>query len=432
MSFVYLLEPSPALKIQRFGLTISDPKRAANLKVDDAEYRILVERQINEIRKDSLNDLDSLAQQFQESLAQKDGVRLILAETADQAVQHIQRISGSTRTIAVNKAATVRNELIPSLRRAGFDVCESYFHQYESFQNRFEGPWQFPSFGLGVLGSSISMPVDLTRLRRHRLAREGARDMVAVMGVSAAASEDGSMYFFQHGHNISGIFQQARKVILVVGLDKLTNRAEESIFQTSCMALYGVESVLLGLQPKDEIGPSVDDLPMLPREAASKEIFVLLLDNGRRRILNTQYRALLTCISCRACSGCCPTYTYFGGPQNLSPKEYVYFYALGQNDSLELCIQCGQCKSHCPVAIDIPGLIAFSRSKMPRPLVEKILANYETVSKPGRSIPSLVNALVNNRIFRGLAENTLGISKDRSLPSFPKESFADWFHEYKG
>ena len=70
--------------------------------------------------------------------------------------------------------------------------------------------------------------------------------------------------------------------------------------------------------------------------------------------------------------------------------------------------------------------------KVVREEVEKLLANYEAITKPARLVPSLANALVHNRLFRGLAENALGLSKDRHLPHFPKESFADWFQENKG
>lgn len=386
-------------------------------------------RRLREIRQHTLDKLESLVKQFQDSLAQKGQLRMHVATSAAEAAEYIGGVCGATRTVAINKSAAVTKELAPVLRRAGFEVSESYFHQFPSFHSRFKEYWELPSIGFNVVDLSFSSPADLNQLRQRSLARQGVRDMVAVLGVGAASAADGSLFLLQHGRNITDIFQQARKVILVVGLDKLAVGPEEALFQTRCMALFGAEAFLMDLQPREDIGPAIDELPVLPPEAASPEIDILLLDNGRSQIRGTPYRQLLTCINCRACLKECPTYKYFSGPLRWSPKEYLYFFALGQNPSLDLCLQCGMCRSQCPIDIDIPGLIVFSRSQNRQPLINKLLANFETVARQGSTVPFVVNTTLSSRPLRWLADYALGLSKDRKLPRFQRHTFARWYRD---
>jgi L-lactate utilization protein LutB len=422
MTSVFLLEPSAVPKRRQWAETVSERKRA-----DLALEREEAERRLKEIRSYTVANLESLTERLRSVLGQMADVHVDLAENVPQAVAYIGRVCGPTRSLAVNKSAAVNKELAPALSRAGFEISESYFLQYPAFENRFQQHWQLPPLGFDLLDLSLSTPVDMNRLREWTLTHVGARDTVAVLGVGAASATDGSLYFFQHGRNIADIFQQARKVILVVSLDKVTSGAEEALFQTRCMALFGADSVLLDLQPKENVGPAIDELSMLPREEASTELHVLLLDNGRRRILGTPYRELLTCINCRACIKQCPTYNHFAGPYRWSPKEYVYFFAQGRNHSLDLCIQCGLCRRRCPIDIDIPGLIAFSRSRKRWSVLDQVMANLETLMRLSSTAPLFANKAATSRALRHLAHRTVGLSEERQLPRLPRGSFERWF-----
>jgi L-lactate utilization protein LutB len=423
MSSVFLLEPSTSLKRRHVAEVVSEPRRAVAPGADQASQRLM------EIRQYALDNLESLVRQFQDSLAHTGRGSVRLATSAAEAAEYIGDICGPTRTIAINKSAAVTKELAPALRQAGFEVSESYFQQFPSFHNRFEEYWQLPSISPVTVDLSLSSPIDLNALRQRSLARQGVRDMVAVLGVGAASAADGSLFLLQHGRNITDIFQQARKVILVVGLDKVTAGLGEAAFQTRCMALFGAEAVLMDLQAREDIGPAIDEMPVMPPEGASPEIDILLLDNGRSHIMETAYRQLLACINCRACIKDCPAYKYFSGPLQWGPKEYVYFFALGQNHSLDLCLQCGMCRSRCPLDIDVPRLIALGRSQKRQPVINRLPANFETVARQGSAAPWVVNTALSSRPLRWLAHVALGLSKDRQLPRFQKHAFARWYQD---
>ncbi len=96
-----------------------------------------------------------------------------------------------------------------------------------------------------------------------------------------------------------------------------------------------------------------------------EELHVVLLDNGRTRILESEYAEMLTCIRCGACLNACPVYKQIGGhaygavypgPMGsvLSPlfKGFDLYADLPHASSL-----CGACREVCPVRIDLPGLL---------------------------------------------------------------------------
>lgn len=96
-----------------------------------------------------------------------------------------------------------------------------------------------------------------------------------------------------------------------------------------------------------------------------EELHVVLVDNGRTRILGSEYAEMLTCIRCGACLNGCPVYKLIGGhayaavypgPMGsvLSPllSGFDLYADLPHASSL-----CGACREVCPVRIDLPGLL---------------------------------------------------------------------------
>jgi Fe-S oxidoreductase len=93
------------------------------------------------------------------------------------------------------------------------------------------------------------------------------------------------------------------------------------------------------------------------------ELVIILLDNGRREILNQKkdFSDLLYCIGCGNCLLDCPTYNTIGpsfGTDGMLGGRGVALSCLqrgiraGVDDGLFLCTTCGLCGEVCPVGID--------------------------------------------------------------------------------
>jgi Fe-S oxidoreductase len=105
---------------------------------------------------------------------------------------------------------------------------------------------------------------------------------------------------------------------------------------------------------------------------------------------------------------------------------------------VELCFQCKLCYIKCPYtpgdhdwAIDFPRLLTRAKAQKVKkngvPVVDKLLGHPDLVGKLGTTAAPLANWANENRTNRQLMHQTLGIHKDKKLPSFASSTFAKRF-----
>jgi L-lactate dehydrogenase complex protein LldF len=96
-----------------------------------------------------------------------------------------------------------------------------------------------------------------------------------------------------------------------------------------------------------------------------EEYHVVLVDNGRSRMLGGRYRDMLRCIRCGACMNHCPVYGSIGGhaygwvyPGPMGSVLTPLFTGLDTAYDLpNACTLNGRCKDVCPVKIPLPDLL---------------------------------------------------------------------------
>ncbi len=366
-------------------------------------------------------------------------VELTVAEDAREAVRAIAAVSGPTRRIAINKSSVVRGELVPPLRAAGFRIIEPYYEQFPAFENRFTEAWQLPDIPLALHHEAFHVTDALTEVRRHSIERRGTKEIVGVLGVNAASASDGAIVLMQHGHNISEIFAEAREIVVVIGIEKIVPDRQSAVFQARCMALYGWGALLLDLRYREPTDESFEKLPFaVPPGSSGRKVHLILLDNGRRRLLSGRYRDLLLCIDCRACARACPVGEIEArrGDARRSPKEYLYARVLRMDTPSRACLQCRRCEGVCPVGIELPDLIREASGKaglkLPGGLSDYLLGNPEALLRRASALSAGYNPLSGSGAFRWLGEKTMGIAKERRPPKARQETFARWFHSRSG
>lgn len=91
---------------------------------------------------------------------------------------------------------------------------------------------------------------------------------------------------------------------------------------------------------------------------------IILIDNGRSRMLGNKYRKMLRCIRCGSCMNHCPVYkvagglsynSVYSGPMGavLSPN----LFGPGHEDLPHAATMCSACSFACPVKIPLPDLM---------------------------------------------------------------------------
>ena len=102
-----------------------------------------------------------------------------------------------------------------------------------------------------------------------------------------------------------------------------------------------------------------------------EQYHVILLDNGRSKLLAGEFREMLRCLKCAACMNHCPVYVAVGGhaygwvyPGPMGSVLTPALVGLAEAGHLpNASTFCGRCESVCPVKIPLPKLLRHWRER---------------------------------------------------------------------
>ncbi|RQG89187.1 FAD-binding oxidoreductase [Natrarchaeobius halalkaliphilus] len=158
---------------------------------------------------------------------------------------------------------------------------------------------------------------------------------------------------------------------------------------------------------------------------------------------------------CHGCGGCrgsqettggvmCPTYRAAGEESTATRGRANMLRAAMAGDLeadaletefmaevLELCIGCKGCARDCPSEVDVAKLKAEVEHAHHREhgatLRDRLFANVDRLNAIGSALAPVSNWMASLPGSGLLAEKTIGIARERDLPTFAGESFEDWF-----
>ena len=418
--YIHVLEPTAGQRQRQAAGIVAGKETQLDLES--------IKAHLKEIRQSARDRHARLFKELKKIVGRYPEVKVCVADDAKEAASYIGNIAGKNGVVSINKSSVVVNELRPELHAAGLKTYIRYFSEFknlEKFEKKIDDYWNLP--GLHERGLLEWFGISQTI---RQLNSSPARDYVALLGVNAISAQDGSVFFLQHMSNISHDIEQAEKVVLVVSLDKVLPNKEAAFFHTRAMGIFGLESVLLDLAPNHKEEYDFDSLPLTGDH--TRELHLLILDNGRRELLNNGYADLFLCIDCRACARQCPI------GQNLlvsrgmsySPKNYLLGFMQGWLPSIEACLHCGRCEVECPVDIDIPSLLWRSQidyyARRGRSWKKKMLDNPEFLARLGSWTAPLANWAKNRNIVRLIMQAVTGIHRKAHLPTFHRQTLRKW------
>ena len=112
------------------------------------------------------------------------------------------------------------------------------------------------------------------------------------------------------------------------------------------------------------------------------------------------------------------------------PEEELYSERF-QSEVLDLCVGCKGCQSDCPTGVDMAKLKAEVkhqyREREGASARDRLFRDVDRLSSLGSRLAPLSNLVPKVPGMRTVLERTLGIARERSLPTFRRETFRDWF-----
>ena len=334
-----------------------------------------------DIKDHVLANLDGYLELYEQKVVENGG-QVHWARDADEACRIVAKICKDAEAKTVTKGKSMVSEEIhlnPVLEAAGMTVVETDLGEY-IVQLAGETPSHIIAPAVHKTREQITdlfhehhSPLGYTdRVTQREALVNEARSVLRERFVAADVGITGANFL---------VAETGANVIV-------TNEGNGAL--TSC--LPRVHIVTAGIE---KVIPSLDDLSVLlrvlARSATGQEFsaytslysgprrtdeiegpeayHVVLLDNGRSRLLGGQYQPMLRCIRCGACLNHCPVYGAIGG----HAYGWVYSGPMGSvltpllngfDQAMDLpnaCTLNGRCKEVCPVRIPLSDLLLKHR-----------------------------------------------------------------------
>ncbi|MGF7453689.1 LutB/LldF family L-lactate oxidation iron-sulfur protein [Pasteurella bettyae] len=408
-----------------------------------------------QIRNHVLANLDAYLYQLSEKVTENGG-HVFFAETAEEATNYIKQVAKAKNAQKIVKSKSMVTEEIGMnhvLEAEGINVIETDLGEYllqivgdkpshivvpAIHKDRHKIRQDLQDM-LGYNGSET--PEEMTAFVRQKIRQDFLEADIGISGCNFAVAETGSVCLVTNEGNLRMATTVPKTHIAVMGMERLAPTFQEVDVLITMLARSAVGAKLTAYNTW-LTGPRLEGETDGP-----EEFHLVIVDNGRSKILESKFKEVLRCIRCGACLNTCPAYRQIGGHGYGSiypgPIGSVISPLLGGYEEFKelpyACSLCTACNSVCPVKIPLAQLILKHRENIAQsgmtPMAERLsifgfnFANsHPTLWKVGVKVGAKVASkfIKNGKTpvnFGALAEWT----KARDLPNAEGESFREWF-----
>ncbi|HEY3142188.1 MAG TPA: LutB/LldF family L-lactate oxidation iron-sulfur protein [Acidimicrobiales bacterium] len=332
------------------------------------------------VRQEVLADLPNLLERFADAATAR-GANLYWASTAVEARDYVARVVRShdaERVVKSKSMVTEEIELTAALEARGTEVVETDLGEW-IVQLAGETPshiiapalhrdrYQVQELFKERAGASSSLgnePDELVRFARERLRDVFLNAQVGITGANLAVADTGSIVLVTNEGNGRLVTSLPPVHVVVLGMERLA-------------ANWHQADLLLALLARSATGQRLSSYTTIlngPRGLGEtdgpRELHIVVLDNGRSRLLASEHHEMLGCIRCGACLNVCPVYRQVGGHAYgwvyPGPMGSVLTPLLGDaypnaGELANASTLCGACMDACPVEIPLQDMLLAQR-----------------------------------------------------------------------
>lgn len=331
------------------------------------------------IRQETISHLDEYKSRFIERLL-ANGFQVHIAKDAVEARLIVVDIAKGVSADFIVKSKTMVSEEIElnhALESAGIRPIESDLGEF-IVQLRGEPPAHIITPAIHLLRDDVAKTfqqkldmkystdvADLNLAARRHLRDRFLRAPVGLSGVNFGVAETGTICLVTNEGNGRMVTTLPPVHIALMGLERIVPTLDDLAVMLQLLPRFAtgqkitsyVSLIQRPRQPEDEAGPG--------------ERHLVLVDNGRSSMRESNLAEALLCIRCGACLNACPVYREAGGHAYAS----VYPGPIGSLVSPGLfgveayghlskaSTLCGACAEACPVRIDFPALLLRARDR---------------------------------------------------------------------
>ncbi|MFN2440417.1 MAG: LutB/LldF family L-lactate oxidation iron-sulfur protein [Chitinophagaceae bacterium] len=407
----------------------------------------LAREKAKNIKWRAIETLDKQLEAFEINSAKR-GVKLLWAETADEALDQIFNICKKNNCSTVVKSKSMVTEEIhlnKFLEKNNIDSVETDLGEYIQ-QLDGEAPYHIVTPAMhkskedvaklfaDKLGTPANLtPTELTLVAREKLREKYRQAEIGITGANFIIADIGGIAITENEGNGRLSCAWPKTHIVIVGIEKVIPSMFDLDLFWPLLATYGTgqkvtvyNTIITGPRQKNEVdGP--------------EEMYVILLDNGRTNILaNEKSRESLYCIRCGACLNACPVYKNIGGhaygTTYSGPIGSVITPHLKQMDDWKhlsyASSLCGNCTEVCAVKINLHELLLDNRAeaveKKAYSFGEKAAWKFWKTAMLNRKLMNMGSGKIKSWVVNTFVKDW---KKNRSELEFPKKSFSQQWQE---
>lgn len=326
--------------------------------------------QASAIRDHVLENLDFYLERFVTS-AEKNGAKVSFAVNDREATQKALAIctAKAARTVVKSKSmVTEEVGLNEVLEEAGIEVVETDLGEYllqiddhdkpshivvPALHKDRDGICRVLAEKKGYQGDNN--PENMTRFVRQMIRKDFLEAEVAITGCNFGVADSGTCTLVTNEGNGRFVTTVPKTQIVFLGMERLVPSFTDL-------------DVMLTMLARSAVGAKLTSYMTLftgPRGESDKdgpeELHIIVVDNGRSRVLASPFREVLKCIRCGTCMLECPVYrhicghgygTLYPGPLGAALVPILGGYETFK-DVAKISTLCGACNDVCPVKIPL-------------------------------------------------------------------------------
>lgn len=353
-------------------------QRAASIEALGQERWMAFRDRAEAIRLHVIQHLDQYLEQLIDNVLKKGG-HVCLARTGEEAVQYITNLAQKKNAKSIIKSKSMVSEEIHlnhQLEKIGCEVIESDLGEYiiqlagetpshiiapAMHKNRNQVADLFNAVSKKKLSTEIP---DLCGFAREHLREKFLGIDIGITGCNFAIADSGAITICTNEGNARIVSALSPTLVTIMGMERILPSIEDLAVMLSLLArsatgqkLTVYNTLSTGVRDENELdGP--------------QEFHLVIVDNGRSKLLGTKYEKVLNCIRCGSCLNACPVYRNIGGhaygwvyPGPIGAVLSPLFQGMDKFGELAYATTlCGACCFACPVKIPLHDMLYALRN----------------------------------------------------------------------
>lgn len=416
---------------------------------------------VQEVKSYAADNVDELLDEFEKN-ARARGAKVFRAANGEEANNYVKKVAMEHNVKRIVKSKSMASEEIhlnEALREEGIDVQETDLGEFIiALANHHPSHMVMPAIHLtkeqvADLFSDYTQEKNdpvisyLVRTARGVMRKKFLEADMGISGANMAVAETGTLMMLTNEGNARLTSTIPPVHVYIVGIEKIIPKFRDASYILKTLPRNGTAQ---NITTYVTMITGATEAYLTDGTKGTKDFHIVILDNGRRNILNDEkFRQMFNCVRCAACINVCPAFQLVGGHVY---GGHAYTGGIGTlltafltskekaNKVQNLCLQCGKCTEVCAGKLNIPEMILELRNRYAEesglPFTQRFALDVVSNRKLFHSMLRIASVAQKpftrgQQVIRHLPMFLSGLTEGRSLPAVAAKPFRDIFPKIK-